>query len=107
MTAPCPHGMPSPASCLDCIDEVGLGPMPRWLAASGAEEGGSTSVPAGDWTEVRNDFEGTRCTSCGETIALGERFLLRPVLSTTPRPGGQQRRGWERQCQTCKPEADE
>lgn len=96
----CPHWMPSPASCLDCIDEVGLGPMPEWLVAASAQERGQVSVPTGDWVELTNDFEGTRCTSCGETVAVGERFSLRPVLST-PRPGGQQRRGWERRCQTC------
>lgn len=25
MSAPCPHGMPSPASCLTCMEDDGLG----------------------------------------------------------------------------------
>lgn len=97
----CPHGMPSPASCLDCIDEVGLGPMPEWLVAASAQERGQVSVPTGDWVELTNDFEGTRCTSCGETIEAGERFSKRPVLAEGRRPGQKPRSAWERRCQTC------
>jgi len=28
-SAACRHGMPSPASCLDCMDETGLGAAPE------------------------------------------------------------------------------
>lgn len=29
MTGPCTHGMPTPGSCIDCMDEGNLTPPPR------------------------------------------------------------------------------
>lgn len=57
----CPHGMPSPASCLDCMDETGLGAAPVRRECVD----GSTPARYGHTTEDR-----WVCDACSD--GLGE-----------------------------------
>lgn len=54
---PCEHGMPSPASCVSCMEEVGLGAPER---------------PASESPFVEARFNGTRCRMCEGTIWVGD-----------------------------------
>ena len=35
--APCPHGMGRAGSCIDCMDEIGLGPAPAPLEVAASD----------------------------------------------------------------------
>lgn len=56
---PCPHGMPTPGSCVDCMDEGLLPPPPRPQAAT----------PMG--APFRARYAGT-CRGCTFGISEGE-----------------------------------
>lgn len=55
----CPHGMPSPGSCLDCMDEGNLPPAPK----------PEQPVPGEFWFAAK--FAGT-CRGCGLAFPEGQ-----------------------------------
>lgn len=56
MTAPCTHGMPTPASCVECMNEGNMpAPPPK---------------PTAEYT-VTAQFAG-RCPGCHEEIEIGD-----------------------------------
>lgn len=63
MSASCPHGMPTPASCLDCMDEGLLPPPPR---DDERVDPDSPVIPA--------NFE-SECSVCG--FPIGFRHLIK------------------------------
>jgi hypothetical protein len=65
MTA-CPHGMPSPASCWECMEEGNLPAAPR----PRPPEREGPSFPA--------RYEGTHCRGCNLEIHVGQ-----PIVRTT------------------------
>jgi hypothetical protein len=58
MPVRCPHGMPTPASCVDCFYEDGVGPDP------------TPPVSVDRWSTAQ--YEGR--LSCGHEVALGDRI---------------------------------
>lgn len=52
----CPHGMPSPASCTDCMADGPVAPPPRWKAIDGP---------------FRARFPGV-CTGCDSEFAVSD-----------------------------------
>lgn len=59
----CTHGMPSPASCVDCMNDDGLGAAPI-----------RPVEPA--MSEPLSAIFGTRCPYCEEGIAVGDQIML-------------------------------
>lgn len=57
MSAPCEHGMPSPASCTECMYEHGFEPSPKPVAQK--------------WIEAR--YAGY-CATCDGPIEVGDRI---------------------------------
>lgn len=55
----CPHGMPTAASCIDCMDDDGLGAPP--------ERATNRAAP------FAARFPG-RCMSCDDPISIGEQI---------------------------------
>lgn len=55
----CPHGMPTPGSCLDCMDTEGI-PKPK---------------PQPQWETVAQ-YPTRACPGCGEPIEPGQRIIL-------------------------------
>ena len=66
MTAACPHGYPSPASCIDCMDEGGLPPAPP---------------PTPDTVAFHARFSGGHCPKC--RLAIEEGDLIRGMTDGT------------------------
>ena len=61
--ADCPHGMPTRGSCIDCMDEEGLGPSLESRAMREEQD------------EQCRVFESrfiSRCRGCGKLISEGE-----------------------------------
>lgn len=60
MTA-CPHGMPTPASCIDCMDEGNIAPRPQRLWR-----------PDPEWSHwITADYAST-CPICTDEVRQGE-----------------------------------
>lgn len=57
----CPHGMPSPGSCVECMDEGNMPPPPPPPKRKG-------------WAVIAR-FDGA-CSGCGSPIVPGERIVL-------------------------------
>lgn len=57
----CAHGYPSPASCIDCMDEGVMAPPPALPKRAG-------------WPFVAQ-LEGTTCSGCHVTVDVGEKIL--------------------------------
>lgn len=62
----CTHGMPSPASCVDCMMDGPVGP----LVEEHVRE--QTSV----WTTAKYDG---RCAGCGQPVDAGDRIGMLDV----------------------------
>lgn len=57
-TTLCPHGMPSPRSCFDCMEEGPVAPVERWW------QQGLPFIAA---------YPGT-CVGCGDPFEVGDRI---------------------------------
>lgn len=62
MAAPCTHGMPSPASCIDCMDEGNMPPPER-----------PTAVTV-EVTFTARYNGGRNCPGCNLPILIGQRI---------------------------------
>lgn len=58
----CTHGMPSPASCIDCMDDDGLGAP-------------TTAPERLEGPSIRSKYD-TECRKCDGSIRVGERVYL-------------------------------
>jgi hypothetical protein len=58
---PCPHGMPKPSTCVDCMDEGPVVPPVRWQ-------------PVG---QPFMSLYGGVCPTCGDSIEAGVDFIER------------------------------